>query len=148
MFTSNRQHVKSSIALLRYLAPPSDWLQLCTLGYHSVLQIAPQCNCETSRHRDDGNAPRPAIRSRPLRALVEPLRQRTVGLVAQPAPRHIDQQGTHPPVALPADALIGMALAAVVGLRHQPDARTGLAPVAELSPEQFEREARRAYFAN
>jgi hypothetical protein len=99
MFTSNRQHVESSIALLRYLAP-SDWLQLCTLGYHPVLQIAPQCNCETPRHRDDGNAPRPAIRSRPLRALVEPLRQRTVGLVAQPAPRHLDQQGTHPPCLL------------------------------------------------
>src|SRR5713101_151578 len=41
-----------------------------------------------------------------------------------------------------------MALSAVVGLRHQPDARTHLAPVAELPPEQFEREARRAYFAN
>src|SRR5258708_97483 len=41
-----------------------------------------------------------------------------------------------------------MALAAVVGLRHQPDTRTDLAPVAELPPEQFERQARRAYFAN
>src|ERR1700720_2597683 len=41
-----------------------------------------------------------------------------------------------------------MALSAVVGLRHQPDARTHLAPVAELPPEQFEREARRAHFAN
>src|SRR5260370_16772219 len=41
-----------------------------------------------------------------------------------------------------------MALAAVVGLRHQPDTRTDLAPVAELAPEQLERQARRAYFAN
>src|ERR1700686_4851784 len=41
-----------------------------------------------------------------------------------------------------------MAFAAVVGLRHQPDARPPLAPVAELPPEQLQREARRAYFAN
>ena len=41
-----------------------------------------------------------------------------------------------------------MALAAVVGLWHQPNACTNLAPVAEVPPEQLEREARRAHFTN
>lgn len=38
-------------------------------------------------HRDDRDAPRSAVRPR---ALVEPLRQRAAGLVAQPSPRHLD----------------------------------------------------------
>ena len=41
-----------------------------------------------------------------------------------------------------------MSLAAVVGLRHQPDTRAHLASVVELPPEQLQRQARRAYFAN
>jgi hypothetical protein len=41
-----------------------------------------------------------------------------------------------------------MALAAVVGLRHQSDAGAHLTAVAELPPEQLEGEARRTHFAN
>src|SRR6202795_5288664 len=41
-----------------------------------------------------------------------------------------------------------MALAAVVGLRHQPDARPHLAPGAELPPEHLQREARRTHLAD
>ena len=78
------------IALLRDPAG-SDWLQLCAFGDDAVLQIPPQRNRETSRYRDDRNASRAAVRSRALGALVEPLRQRAAGLVAQPGPRHLDQ---------------------------------------------------------
>jgi hypothetical protein len=134
-----------TIALLRYLACSSR-LQLRAIGYHPVLEITPQRDCEASCHRDDGNAPCATIRSRALRALVEPLRQRAVGLVAQPAPRDLDEQGAHPSIALPADAFVHLALATVVGLRHQSDARTYLTPVAELPSEQLEREARPAYW--
>src|SRR5258708_27182552 len=41
-----------------------------------------------------------------------------------------------------------MTFATVPGLGHQPDTRPHLAPVAELPPEQLEREARRAHLAN
>ena len=144
MFTSNRVCYRTAwlslIAFLPDLRAQADF-SCAPFGYHAVLQIAPQRNREASCDRDDRDASRPAVRSRALRALVEPLRQRAAGLVAQPVPRHLDQQRAYPPVALLADSLVGLALAAVVGLRHQPDARTDLAPVVELPPEQLEREA-------
>ncbi len=94
------------------------WFQLRAFGYHYVLQMSPQRACETPCHRDDRDAPRGGGASSPGSAPVESLRQATVGLVAQPCPRHLDQQGTHPPVALFAES------------------------------EQFQRETRRPCFAN
>lgn len=57
-------------------------LQLCTFGYHAVLQIAPQRNREAACDRDDRDPSGAAIRGRALRALVEPAGQRAVGLIA------------------------------------------------------------------
>ena len=83
-------HFKRSIRRFRTLnecvamlnVAGSGRLQLSAFGYHPVLQIAPERNRQAPCHRDDRDAPRAAVRPRALRALVEPLRQCTVGLVA------------------------------------------------------------------
>src|SRR5258705_7563192 len=51
-------------------------------------------------------------------------------------------------VSLFADALVDLAFATVVGLRHQPDARTDFAAVVEVPPEHLQGQARSAYFSN
>ena len=110
---------------------------MCAFGNNAVFEIAPQRNGEASCDCDDRNAACAAVWPSALRAPVEPLRQRAVGLVAQPVPRDFDQQRAYPPVALFADALIGMALAAVVRLGYQTDTRPDFTAIAELPPEQF-----------
>jgi len=52
----------------------SSWFQLRAVGYHPVLQVAPQRDREAPCDRDDRDASRAAVCSRALGALVEPLR--------------------------------------------------------------------------
>jgi len=116
-------------------------VELGAVGNDSVFQETPQCNREAQGDRDDRDASRAAIRAGASRALVEPPRQRTVGLVSQPAPGRLDKLASYASVSLFADALIDTALTAVVLLRHESHACTKLATVVELAPEQFKHEA-------
>lgn len=116
--------------------------ELGSVGDDAVLQVTPQCNHQTPGERNDRDAARAATGAGALHALVKPLRQRTAGLISQPAPSHLDELGVHPSVTLFADTLVDVAVTAVIRLRHQSHTDTELAAIAELAPEQFEHEAR------
>src|SRR5258705_10928482 len=134
MFTSNRSIRQfppvCMIALVARLpSPGSDRLQLRPFGDAAALQVTPQGNRQSPCHRYDGNASDTAVGAGALGAPVEPLGECAAGLIAQPGPAHLDQQRAHPAVTLPVDALVGLALAAVVRLGHQPDTGPDLVPV-------------------
>jgi len=78
-----------------------------------MLQVAPQCDHQSSGQCHDAYASHALARGR--EPLVVPLAHRAVGLVPQPAPGELDQQRSDPLVAGLADALLDLAAAAVVG---------------------------------
>ncbi len=143
MFTSNRPSIVFRVIHVFAVDRLADStrLQQRSFGYHTVLEIAPQGDHETSCHSDDCNASDASVQLRTLYALVEPVCQHALWLVAQPRPRQFDQQRAHTSVTLLTDALINATLAAIVGLWNEANARANFTPVAECPPEQFDCEA-------
>src|SRR6266568_1395212 len=123
-------------------------LKAGSLRHHTVFQILPQTDDQSPGHRYYGDAPVTLIVRTALGALLEPARERTIGLVAQPHPSHLDGQRTHPSISLLTDALVAARIAAIVGLRHQAHATTDLAAVVKLAPEQFQHQPRGAHPAH
>ena len=63
-------------------------------------------------------------------AFFEPLAKRAVGLMAQPAPRYLDEEGTDPGRTVAADPLIALHVPACPRGRRQPDPARELTAVA------------------
>src|SRR6266536_2316062 len=104
-------------------------LQVRALWDHPVFDETPEGNHQLSgdRHDADATAP-PAGRGEPAR---EPLRQGTVRLPPEPAPRDLDADPSELGAARFTNPLVLHALITAVRHRHQPRQCAELAAVAE-----------------
>src|SRR5438105_13823401 len=104
----------------------------CALWHDPVLEVAPQrnqqfpCQCHDA---DAAHAQAPAGEARPLG-------KRALWLEAQPQPRDFHDHGPHSAIARLAEALVALALSAVVGRTHQAGERGELTPVTKLPPAE------------
>jgi hypothetical protein len=121
-------------------APALDWLAWSdlggdeprVLGNHAVCEVTPQRNEQSARERNDADA---AHAQAPAgEASVVPLAERALGLEAQPQPGDLDHHGPHPAVARLADALVALAVSAVVGRAHQARKSHHFTPIAKAPP--------------
>src|SRR5215472_4378920 len=106
--------------------------QLCPLGDHAVLDVAPQGNQQPPRQGHDADAPHALAPGR--KALGEPGTECAARLIAQPVPGELHQQRAHPSIARLADALLTLTIAAVVGAGVKPRAAGQLPAVAKATP--------------
>ena len=98
---------------------------------------------ERQRERHDAD-PTQAFAASP-EALLEPARQRTRRLEAQPAPRQLDRHRPNPRVARLADPLVAPHRPALVRRRRQSGQRANLASVPKPAPcEELHHQAARA----
>ena len=81
-------------------------------------------------------------------ALLEPLAERAIGLIAQPAPRHLDEEGADPGRAVTANPLVPLRVPARPRGRRQPDPACELTAVAEAAIEDLVLKQRRVVRAD
>src|SRR3990167_8123893 len=104
------------------------------LWNHAILEVTPQRNEQSPRQRNDADA---AHAQAPAgEASLVPLAERALGLEAQPQPGDLDHHGPHPAVARLADALVALAVSAVVGRAHQARKSRHFTPVAKAPPAE------------
>src|SRR4029453_11851982 len=116
------------------LAP--EGFELCACGYYPLFEVAPQCNRQPPGERHDADAPRAFARA--SEALVKPLAQITVRLIAQPTPREFHHQPSRAFVASFANALLDPAITAGIGRGCKPQAACHFAPITHMPPaKQF-----------
>src|SRR5215207_8533969 len=111
----------------------SGRLQFHPLRHGAVLEVSPERDQELSRQGDDHDLAQAAPRA--AQAIVEPARERTAGLVAQPHPGEFNERRAQPPVAVLADPLLAVRAAAAVGRSSQPGVGAKRAGVAEPAHE-------------
>jgi hypothetical protein len=111
--------------------PLSTYASVCeprSLRHDSLIHVAPHGDQKFPRQRGDPNAPLP--RSAGGKAALISLRQRTVGLPAQPA--HASCTITHVRIARPRNPALRRP--ALIQRRHQPGERAELPPIPDLAP--------------
>src|SRR5262245_36118569 len=105
------------------------------LGNDAVLQIPPQLDEQSARHRHDADPSR--SRSTVGEARLPPVRQRTLRLIAHPHLRDLHGEAADPTTSGLADAAIEVERAALVWQRHQAGERAHLPPIPELAPREM-----------
>src|SRR4030095_478666 len=103
-----------------------------SLRHDRLIHVAPQGDQKFARQRDNPNAPLP--RSAGGKAALIPLRQRTVGLPSQPAPRQLHHHAPHVRIARPRNPAIALRRPALIQRRRQPDERAELLSIPDLAP--------------
>src|SRR4051794_7456658 len=111
----------------------SGRLQLHPLRHGAVLNVSPERDQELSRQGHDHDLAQAPPRA--AQAVVEPARECTTRLVAQPHPGEFNERRAQPPVAVLANPLLAVRAAAAVGRPGQPGVGAKRAGVAELAHE-------------
>src|SRR5436189_1733944 len=112
------------------------WLELRARGHDALRDEPPQGNQQLARDRDNPDAATPPARA--PEPLLEPPRQVTGRLPAEPAPGHLQTDAPHLRPARLADALVGDPLVTAIRHRYQPNQRAQLPAIREgARPEQF-----------
>src|ERR1700730_19220008 len=104
-------------------------------GHHAGFEISPQRHHQLARHRHDGDASYATLDV--AAPLVEPAGQFAVGLMFDPQPGEFDGEFAGAVVAGLADALVALAVPAVVGHPDQSEIAADLAPLVEAAIEHF-----------
>src|SRR5580658_5422530 len=104
-------------------------------GHHAGLEISPQRHHQLAGHRHDGDASNaPLDVAHPL---VEPNGQIVVGLMSDPQPGEFDGELSGAMITGFADALVALAVPAIVGHPDQPEVAADLAAIVEGAIEYF-----------
>src|SRR5712691_12608363 len=106
----------------------------CALWHDPVLEVAPQRNQQFPRQRHDADAAHAQSPGGETRLI--PLTECAPWLEAQPQPGNPHDHGSHPAITRLADALVALALSAVVGRTHQAGERGELTPVTKVPPAE------------
>src|SRR5216683_4758309 len=104
-------------------------------GHHAGLEISPQRHHQLARHRHDGDASYATLDV--ADPLAEPAGQFAVGLMAHPQPGEFDGEFAGTMVAGFADALVALAVPAIVGHPDQPEITADLAAIVKAAIEHF-----------
>src|SRR5260370_6075865 len=103
--------------------------------HHAGLEIPPQRHHQLARHCHDGDASHaPLDVAHPF---AEPKGQVAVGLMPDPQPSEFDGEFAGAVIAGFADALVALAVPAVVGHSDQPEIAADLAAIIEAAIEHF-----------
>src|SRR5258708_7431098 len=104
-------------------------------GHHAGFEISPQRHHQLARHCHDGDASyAPLDVAHPL---AEPKGQIAVGLMLDPQPGEFDGEFAAAVIAGFADALVALAVPAVVGHSDQPEIAADLTAIVEAAIEHF-----------
>jgi hypothetical protein len=103
-----------------------------SFGKRTGLDVAPQGDEKLAGEGHNPDLAGPGATAR--EALVVPMGEGAVGLVAEPAPGDLDGQAADPAVAGSADAELVLRLAALVGRWRQAREGSDLLAVAEVAP--------------
>lgn len=106
----------------------------CALRNDAGIEVAPERDQEFSREGDDADLAQPT-RAVPKPALI-PLRQRAVGLIAEPPPRDVDGERPDLAVAGFRHALLAMPIAALIRRRGEAGQCAHLTTILKLSPAE------------
>src|SRR6266853_5941019 len=98
-------------------------------GHHAGLEISPQRHHQLARHRHDGDASYATLDV--AHPLAEPKGQIVVGLMSDPQPGEFDGEFAGAVVASFADALVALAVPAIVKHPDQPEVAAYLAAIVE-----------------
>src|SRR6266852_924688 len=104
-------------------------------GHHAGLEISPQRHHQLARHRHDGDASYATLDV--AHPLAEPKGQIVVGLMSDPQPGEFDGEFAGAVVASFADALVALAVPAIVRHPDQPEVAAYLAAIVEGAIEHF-----------
>src|ERR1700730_3577350 len=104
-------------------------------GHHAGFEISPQRHHQLACHRHDGDASYATLDV--ADPLVEPAGQFAVGLMSDPQPGEFDGEFAGAMVAGFADALVALAVPAVVGHPDQSEIAADLAAIVEAAIEHF-----------
>src|SRR5260370_12661990 len=104
-------------------------------GHHAGSEISPQRHHQLARHRHDSDASHAALDV--AHPLAEPKGQVAVGLMSDPQPGEFDGEFAAAMVTGLADALVALAVPAIVGHPNQPEIATNLAAVVQAAVEHF-----------
>src|SRR6202045_2412049 len=104
-------------------------------GHHAGFEISPQRHHQLARQRHDGDASYATLDV--ADPLVEPAGQIAAGLMSDPQPGEVDGEFAGAMVAGFADALVALAVPAVVGHPDQAEIAADLAAIVEAAIEHF-----------
>src|SRR3977135_2500928 len=104
-------------------------------GHHAGLEISPQRHHQLACHRHDGDAPYATFDV--ADPLAEPAGQIAAGLMSEPQPGEFNGEFAGAMVAGFADALVALAVPAVVGHPDQSEIAADLAAAVEAAIERF-----------